>query len=118
MQEMQTTKEDALEDVSPDLSPKMIIELVEDPTAAQAWFRVNAVKVAKHLMQTIMHPSVPTSQKIQFMQACAKNGNLMPERKDEALGSAATRPMVNIVFSGQPERSLSVQASQVLERAE
>lgn len=115
MEAVMTTPEDAIEAASPNLDPKMVLELIEDPSAAQAWFRVNAVKMARHLMQTIMHPTVPVSQKIAFMQACAKNGNLVPERADNQLnGAASTRPMVNIVFGNHPEKSLSVQANPVL----
>jgi hypothetical protein len=44
-----------------------------------------------------MHPSVPVSQKIQFMQACAKNGNLVPERREDMRGAAGTALSLTII---------------------
>jgi hypothetical protein len=111
----QTTPEDALEAASPALDPKMVLELIEDPAAAQAWFRVNAVKVARHLMQTIMHPTVPVAQKIQFMQACAKNGNLVPEKKENMVGAAGTALSLTIVTPSGHRLEEAVVSRPVLE---
>ena len=76
----QTTPEDALQASTPKIDPRMIQELAEDPSAAQAWFRITGVLVARDLFAQIHDPEIPFSQKLAFVQMCIKNGNAVPEK--------------------------------------
>jgi hypothetical protein len=76
----QTTPDDALQAATPSIDPKLIQELAEDPAAAQAWFRVTGVLVARDLYKQIHNPEIPFAQKLAFVQMCIKNGNAVPDR--------------------------------------
>lgn len=101
-----TTPNDAMDAAVPSISPRFILEMLEDPDAANAWCRVNAVLQYQGLISSTSDPEFTPALRLKLAESLAKMGGLV---RDKAVSAASSdRPLVNIVFSGDSERSVTV----------
>lgn len=106
MAQQLTTPDDAMDAAVPALSPRFVLEMLEDPDAANAWCRVNAVLQYQGLIDHTSDPEFTPALRLKLAESLAKMGGLV---RDKTVSAASSdRPLVNIVFSGDSERSVTV----------
>lgn len=92
----------------PGFSPKGLMEALDDPTVFRDLARADLYVQFILLREQMKNPDIPVEKRLKYTDALQKIARLPAHAPEDT--QRADRPMIQIVFSGNSEQSLDIEA--------